>query len=43
MGAIEQQEAHRKEIQAAVQEIKTSLALAYRSLEGRVQRLEKPF
>jgi chromosome segregation ATPase len=40
MGAIEQQEAHRKEIQAAVQEIKTSVVLSYRSLEGRVLSLE---
>ncbi|HEX3525537.1 MAG TPA: hypothetical protein VH988_00590 [Thermoanaerobaculia bacterium] len=40
MGVIEQQEAHRKEIQAAVQEIKTSVVLAYQSLEGRVQSLE---
>ncbi len=40
MGIIEQQEAHRKEIQAAVDEIKTSVVLSYRSLEGRVQSLE---
>src|SRR6185369_6786266 len=40
MGGIEQQEAHRKEIQAAVDEIKTSVVLSYRSQEGRVQSLE---